>query len=221
MRYSISLALILIVSVLSSVGFAQESDQISPDYIIKPNDNITTYIYGNPELNIDAVVPPDGNITFPLVGEVYVIGITPEKLSRILEERLGFYIVEPKVTILVTAYNPLKVYILGAVRSPGAYNYVPGQRLTDYLTLAGGFDVEANLKKCLVYSVKEGEEVIEYDLQVLLEKRMSDLDIELQPYDTIYVKERSGFLFTEWRDIADALSIILGVFTLYFVISSR
>lgn len=221
MRYSTSLALILIVSVFSAVGFTQDSDQTSPNYIIKPNDNITTYIYGNPELNINAVIPPDGNITFPLAGEVYVIGITSEKLSRILEEKLSFYIVEPKVTTLLTAYNPLKVYLLGSVRTPGAYNYVPGQRLTDYLTLAGGFDIEANLKKCLVYSVKEDEEVKEYDLQELLEKRMSDLDIELEPYDTIYVKKRSGFLVTEWRDIAEALSIILGVFTLYFVISTK
>jgi len=212
-RVFFPLFLILVVNISSA--------QAQADYYIKPNDHLTTYVFENPELSIQAEVPPDGIINFPLVGELNVLGLTSEMLIKTLRDKLGYYLIDPKVSVFVTAYNPLKVYILGSVRQPSAYNYQPGQRLTDYLTIAGGFDEKANMKRCYVYSANKEEEVRVFDLKQLLEQRKSDLDIELQPFDTVYVKKKSGFWFSEWRDVADALNIIVGLFTLYFVISSR
>jgi len=208
---------LIILSIVINVCSAQTE----PGYIIKPNDNLSTYVFANPELNVQTIVPPDGQINFPLVGEVDVTGITAEQLSRILYEKLQYYLIDPKVSIFVTAYNPLKVYILGSVRVSGAYAYKPGQRLTDYLTEAGGFDEKANMKSCMVYPADKEAEVRVFDLKKLLEQSKTDLDIELKPFDTVYVKRKSGFIFSEWRDIADALSIVVGLFTLYFVISTR
>ncbi len=209
--------LTLFFAIIANISLAQDQ----ADYYIKPNDHLTTYVFENPELSIQAEVPPDGIINFPLVGELNVLGMTSEILIKTLRDKLGYYLIDPKVSVFVTAYNPLKVYILGSVRVPSAYNYQPGQRLTDYITNAGGFDDQANLKKCYVYSANKEEEVRIFDLKVLLEQSKSDLDIELKPFDTVYVKKKSGFLISEWRDVADALSIIVGLFTLYFVISSK
>jgi len=190
-------------------------------YGIKPNDDLKTYVFGNPDLNVNAIVPPDGMMTFPLVGEVSVLDITSEQLGSLLQEKLAYYIVDPKVNVFVTAFNPLKIYIHGAVRIPGAYTYKPGQRLTDYLAEAGSFDDRVDMKKCYVYSAAEGREAKIFDLEVLLENNKTELDIILEPFDTVYVKKESGFIFSEWRDVADALNIIVGLSTLYFVISTR
>jgi len=211
--YAALTILILICSVNSA-----SSDS---GYGIKPNDGIKTYVYGNPDLNVNTIVPPDGKMTFPLVGEVSVLGITSEQLGLLLQEKLAFYIVGPKVNVFVTAFNPLKIYIHGSVRTPGAFTYKPGQRLTDYLAEAGSFDDRTDMKKCYVYSAAEGQDAKIFDLEVLLENNKTELDIILEPFDTVYVKKKSGFIFSEWRDVADALNIIVGLSTLYFVISTR
>ena len=201
------------------VVFVSFAFALNDEYVIKPNDMLQTYVFGNPELNINTTVPPDGFVSFPLVGEINVLGLAGERLTRILEERLSQYIKSPKVSIFITAFNPLKVYVLGAVRTPGAYDYKPGTRLTDYLSEAGGLSAEANSKYCFIFSQNNQEPRLDIDLKKLFDKPESNLDIEINPFDTIYIKPKSGFIFTEWRDIADALSILLGVFTLYFILS--
>jgi polysaccharide export outer membrane protein len=155
------------------------------------------------------------------VGEINVLGITANQLAKILESKLSFYIIEPKVNVFVTAYNPLKVYVLGAVTNPGALDYKPGDRLTDYITEAGGFNQTADLKKCYIYPKDSTQKETKVNLKKILDKDNPDLDIELKPFDTVYLKQKSGFIFSEWRDIADALSIIVGLFTLYLVISNQ
>lgn len=220
MKNSLTLSAALAIFILVCGANTAISDSDS-GYGIKPNDGLKTYVFGNPDLNVNTVVPPDGMMTFPLVGEVSVLGITGEQLGLLLMEKLAYYIVDPKVNVFVTAYNPLKVYILGSVRNPGAYTFKPGQRLTDYLAEAGSFDERVDMKKCYVYSAIEGQEAKVFDLKVLLESNKTGLDIELEPFDTVYIKKKSGFIFTEWRDVADALNIIVGLSTLYFVISTR
>ena len=218
MKKSLTICLVLTaLTVVSLVNCAYSSS----GYRIKPNDQIKTYVFDNPDLNVVAVVPPDGKMTFPLVGEIDVLDLTNEQLGAKLREKISYYIVNPEISVFVTAYNPMKIYILGAVRTPGAYDYKPGSRLTDYLAEAGSFDDRVDMKKCYVYSVNEDTEARIFDMEKLLVNNKTDLDIELEPFDTVYVKKKSGFVFSEWRDIADALSIIVGLFTLYFVISTK
>ena len=204
-------AFILILSV-STVSF-------SDDYIINPSDILRTYIFDNPDININTTVPPDGIINFPLVGELNVLGLSANKLSKLLEQKLGYYIANPKVSVFVTAYNPLNVYFIGALRNPGSYGYKSGNRLTDYIADAGGFGLDADLKICYIYSHGENTPVKIINLKDILETPESSLNIPLQPFDTVYLKKKSGFLFSEWRDVADAMTIVVGVFTLYVIIN--
>ena len=188
------------------------------EYEIKPNDIIKTSVFDNSDLNVNFTVPPDGLVSFPLVGEIPVLGKTSRQLEIILAEKLAYYLKEPKVTVQITAYNPLKIYILGSVREPGAYDYKPENRLTDYLSEAGGFDpLRANLKHCYIFPADKSDK-IELNLKKLFRSDSLDIEYELKPFDTIYLEAYSGFVFTEWRNIAEALNIIVGMFTLYIVL---
>ena len=215
MKYSGCIGIIISVFILMSVSSVSYGD----DYIISPSDALRTFVFGNPDININTTVPPDGLINFPLVGEINVTGLSVNKLTRLLEEKLGYYIASPKVSVFVTAYNPLNIYLLGALRNPGTYGYKPGSRLTDYIADAGGFDKDVDLKVCHIYPQDESQPVKKINLKEILENPESSLNIQLQPFDTVYMKNNSGFLFTEWRDVADAMNIIVGVFTLYVLVS--
>ncbi len=194
------------------------ADCIAQEYVIKPNDQIKSSVFDNPDISVNAAVPPDGIISFPLVGELMVLGKTARQLEVMLADKLSYYIKNPKVSVQISAYNPLKIYLIGAFRNPGSYNYKPENRFVDYLSEAGGFDpLKADIKKCRIYSAGSILRM-DIDLKELFKADSLNIGYELKPFDTIYLPEKSGFSFAEWRDVADAINIILGVFTLYLII---
>lgn len=87
----------------------------------------------------DFKIGPDGDVHLPMAGTVEAAGRTPDELaeaiSRRLQERTGVR-GEIQATVEVAAFQP--VYVLGGVRSPGAYPYTPGLMVLQALGLAGG-----------------------------------------------------------------------------------
>ncbi|MGC8843574.1 MAG: polysaccharide biosynthesis/export family protein, partial [bacterium] len=48
-------------------------------YRISPADVLDITVWGEPDLSKQVVVPPDGKITYPLIGEIDVIGLTTQE----------------------------------------------------------------------------------------------------------------------------------------------
>src|SRR5262245_59154071 len=61
----------------------------SGDYTIGIDDLLHVIVWENKELEQDVVVRPDGKISFPLVGELYVRGLTVPRVEALLKERLS------------------------------------------------------------------------------------------------------------------------------------
>src|SRR3954470_5764971 len=58
------------------------------EYLLGPDDNVTVRVYEWPDLNGDFKVGPDGIISFPLIGDVPVTGLTPSQLEKAVGTRL-------------------------------------------------------------------------------------------------------------------------------------
>lgn len=91
------------------------------------------------EFSGEYAVQDDGKISLPLLGSFSVADLSSGDLRAVLENsfekltgRKGF------VTILSLERPP--VYVLGPVKSPGSYKYVPGMTVLHTVALAGGFD---------------------------------------------------------------------------------
>ena len=82
-------------------------------YVIGDEDVLRISVWGNPELTVEIPVRPDGMISVPLVGDVRAAGITPQELKALLEKELRKYVKEPTVSVVVTAVNSFKVFVLG------------------------------------------------------------------------------------------------------------
>ena len=74
----------------------------SAEYRIGPGDSLNIFVWRNPELTVTVPVRPDGRVSIPLVEDVVAIGKTPTALAREYEQRLGKYIKEPLVTVIVS-----------------------------------------------------------------------------------------------------------------------
>ena len=207
-KFTLVLLIFTIICVAATEAVCQE-------YRIQPNDQIRVSVYDNPDLNVDALVPPDGLISFPMAGEINVLDRTPEELATLLKEKLSYYIKDPDINVYVQPETPLKVYVLGAVRKPGPVNYKPGSRLTDYITEAGGYTELANLDKLYIYPQSDSLPRIHINLEDVLKEGEMEQNIELRPFDTIFLQESSGFAFLTWRDVGEFLRIITGIMTMY------
>jgi polysaccharide export outer membrane protein len=97
-------------------------------------------VYGQPDLTTEARVGESGNISFPLIGDVRVAGVTPAQGETEIAQRLskGGFINEPFVTLNVVQYRGQQVSVLGRVNRPGKHALEKASRLTDALALAGG-----------------------------------------------------------------------------------
>ena len=88
----------------------------SAEYRIGPGDSLNIFVWRNPELTVTVPVRPDGRVSIPLVEDVVAIGKTPTALAREYEQRLGKYIREPLVTVIVSGFVgpiPDQVRIIG------------------------------------------------------------------------------------------------------------
>ena len=95
-------------------------------------------VFGQAPLTGQYVVDGEGAIMFPLLGTVPAAGLTPSELAGALTRRLAAgYLREPRVTVALDAARSRRVFVVGAVRSPGAYTLDGPVRLLEVLALAG------------------------------------------------------------------------------------
>jgi len=99
---------------------AAEHDELQQNYRIVPNDAIRVLVYQEPDMLTEQQVAQDGTITFPLIGNVKVSGLTLDEAAAAVANRLkqGF-MVDPQVSVGIVAYAPRTYTILGQVGGAG------------------------------------------------------------------------------------------------------
>jgi polysaccharide export outer membrane protein len=110
------------------------------DVPLGPGDLLKISVYDNPDLALETRVSESGTITFPLIGEVHVGGLTPSGAEKLIGSRLqrGGFLKQAQVNVLVTQFQGQLVSVLGQVNRPGRYPIDGKRNLTDILALAGG-----------------------------------------------------------------------------------
>ncbi|NIW80403.1 MAG: hypothetical protein GWN16_13535, partial [Calditrichae bacterium] len=63
-----------------------------PEFTFGPEDLIKISVWGNEELTTEVPVRPDGYISFPLVGDIRVEGLTPQQLTKRITKKLRKFI---------------------------------------------------------------------------------------------------------------------------------
>jgi polysaccharide export outer membrane protein len=115
------------------------------DYRLGPGDVLEITVLGNADLSRSATVQPSGSITFPLLNEVSVAGLTVSEVQRKMTSLLvKDFLVDPHVEVKVKDYQSQFVIVLGEVNTPGRKVLRGGSRLIDVLVESGGFTPRAS-----------------------------------------------------------------------------
>lgn len=122
-----------------------ESAAPQETYEIQPGDVLSVSVWKEETLTRDVIVRPDGQITFPLVGEARAAGDTVEHLRQVIAERLTKYIPDPVVTVSIQQLTGNIVYIIGKVNRPGQFPILRNVDVMQALTMAGGTSTYASV----------------------------------------------------------------------------
>jgi polysaccharide biosynthesis/export protein len=130
----------LIIVVFMTGLLWTQTGAASEDYRLGAGDVLKIVVFDHDELNLDARVSQTGNITFALVGQVPVGGLSTREAELLLAKRLaeGGFVSQPQVSILVSDYESQKVSVMGQVTKAGQYPLDSSKSILDALALAGG-----------------------------------------------------------------------------------
>jgi polysaccharide export outer membrane protein len=155
-------------------------DTLLDVYRLGHGDRLSVQVYGEAELSKEYAVGSNGRLSFPLLGEVAVAGLTATEVGERLADALrGDYLIDPKITATVVRYRP--VYVNGEVKNPGAKDFEPGLTVRQAISLAGGMTERASARKIYLISATTSE--------AAQKPQRVTLDVRLKPGDTITIEE--------------------------------
>lgn len=156
-------------------------------FTLGPEDVLSITVWGNKELNVvEMPVRPDGAISYPLIGDVVVKGLTPAQLKESITAKLRKYITDASVTVIVVAVNSINISVAGEVNAPGNYKVNRPVTLMHMFSVVQGFTAKADLKKS--YLLRNGTK-LNVDIHALVKEDDFSQNIWLKPNDVIFIHD--------------------------------
>lgn len=186
-----------------------EFDQLRPNYILHPGDQIMVRAAGIQDISERPfLVDGDGFVDLPTLGKVKAGGLTIAQFEAALVKLAADYVREPRVTVTVVQYSNEPIFIVGAFKAPGIYPLAGRRTLTEMLAAVGGLLPNAS-RRIKVTRRKEFGEIplssrviapdgssssVEINIARLRDNLNPAEDIVLQPFDVISV-ERAELVY--------------------------
>ena len=180
------------------------------EYYMRPGDELNIVVtqqqdLGNSSTNQSPfVVRPDGNVSFPLVGEIHAEGMTVSQFTDVLQQGLSRYIVDPDVSVNISKLGRVRVYVFGEVRKPGAVELDKGHTVIDAIGAAQGFTRDTAKKKIFLIHQDQPKSLIPINLNNMLKTGDMSQNVTLREGDILYLTKNHRIDFS--RDIAPILS---------------
>ncbi len=184
-----SCLLCLLLMVVSNGVIAEKNEALVINvYAIGPGDVLQISVWKEEGMDQQILVRPDGEITFPLIGEVQAGGLTTRMLSDALVAKLKKYIPNPSVTVSVLQAISNKVYVIGKVNRPGEFSATAYMDVLQALTMAGGLTPYADSDEIkIIRRTESGTKMKLFDYDEVVNGEQLEMNIILKAGDTVVV----------------------------------
>ncbi|MBU0996178.1 MAG: polysaccharide export protein [Proteobacteria bacterium] len=191
----------LIIAMVIIPGAFSDFILSAQDYTIGTGDVIELTVYEHNDLQSRLRVDGNGNIDLPLIGKIQVAGLSLEEIkSKITNLFADGYLINPQVTLTIAEYGSKRAVILGQVVRPGIFELRENATLLELISKAGGLTktagANATIKRKTRFLDETESTVINIDLNNLVEKGDSSLNIPVLDGDSIYISKASDFFVT-------------------------
>ena len=136
------------VQAQQSQGKAQKpkpAKQVSQPYLLGPGDIVEVKVFGQPDLNSNAQVDADGNLSsLPFLDPIPARCRSDRELQKDIAVAYGRLVKEPQISVLIRERNSRPpASVSGAVRQNGKVSMLKKQRLNEVIAASGGFTDKA------------------------------------------------------------------------------
>ncbi|MGK0299032.1 MAG: protein involved in polysaccharide export with SLBB domain [Gammaproteobacteria bacterium] len=172
------LPIIMVILISHTLAVSAQSTRTANQYELGSGDIVRIQVYNEEDLYLEARVSDTGTISYPFLGELKVIELTPTDLEELITTRLrGDYLIDPKVSVDIMEYRPF--YVNGEVEDPGQFPFQPGITVRKAISVAGGFKERASQDKIFIIRDDSAEQTHD----------KAGLDEGVRPGDIITVEQ--------------------------------
>jgi polysaccharide biosynthesis/export protein len=161
-------------------------------YKLGPGDTLSITVWRNPELSTAVAVRPDGKISSPLIEDLEAIGKNPSQLAREIEVKLGEFVRNPAVSVMVTTFvgnTREQVRVVGQATKPMGLPYKQSMTLLDVMIEVGGITEYAAGNRAVLIRGQENNRQYALRLKDLLQGGDVTANAEVLPGDVIMIPE--------------------------------
>jgi protein involved in polysaccharide export with SLBB domain len=158
---------------------------VGPDYVLGPGDGLTINLSGGISQSVNKVIDREGKVILPEAGSLVVAGLTLQHAQTAIENALKEQFHNARVDVSVARLRSVRIYVVGDVQRPGAYELSSISTPLNALYAAGGPTSIGSLRFVRHYRGKQL--VREVDLYDFLLNGVRLDDDRLQAGDTLLV----------------------------------
>ena len=177
--------------IYNPANYAKEHDPRKHEYVIGVGDSLQVTVWRMPDISSGALVRPDGVITMPLIGDVFVAGSTPTQVREELKKRLSQYVKDETavITVAVNTVNSYRFVVSGNVLHAGIFSSNYYVSVSEALALAGGPNQFASTKQILLIRMDSPGKFRHIPLKYddIVSRERPEQDLVLKPGDTVFV----------------------------------
>lgn len=165
------------------------------EVLLGAGDVVRVNVYGSPDLSLETRVSEAGSITFPLLGQVGVNGLSvaaaEKKIGGLLES--GGFLKKAQVNMIVTTLASQQISVLGQVNRPGRYPVDGKRSVLDMLAMAGGIGADGSDTISLVRTRNGKTTKDSIDVLQMVRVGALETNVDVAGGDMIYVERAPRF----------------------------
>lgn len=156
---------------------------------------------------LDYIVDKEGNIDFPVLGSIKIVGLSPFEAKQLLREKLQDYLKDPIINIRL---NNFSVTVLGEVNRPGTYP-VNGEQITilEALGLANDLTIKGMRHNILVIRDFNGTKV-STRIDLTSKEALNSPVYYLTQNDVVYVQPNKSAITSSSLDNRATILVSIG-----------
>jgi protein involved in polysaccharide export with SLBB domain len=158
---------------------------VGPDYVLGTGDGLTINLWGGISQSLTKVIDREGRITLPEAGSLVVAGLTLQRAQSVIQDALKNQFRDARVDVTVARLRTVRIYVVGDVQRPGAYDLSSLSTPLNAIYAAGGPTAVGSLR--IVRHYRGGQLVREVDLYDFLLHGIRMDEERLQAGDTLLV----------------------------------
>jgi protein involved in polysaccharide export with SLBB domain len=158
---------------------------VGPEYVVGPGDSLTINLWGGISTKILRVVDRQGRVTLPEAGPLLVSGRSLGEVQQAMQKAISAEYRDTSVEVAVARLRTIRIYVVGEVNNPGAYDISSLSTVLNALVSAGGATRQGSLRN--LEHMRGQQELERIDAYDLLLRGVTPNGSRLESGDTLMV----------------------------------